>query len=388
MNAEDELLKRRIEIQEKILDALEESNFHGKIDVPFRVGKSHIGVKVLDSVTKKNIKYSKESLKNLWVTDSEKLRDVDVPNTFKVEGKEDLLDNTVIVCWASLGKLKGNFGQVILDEYQNVTTKNTQGFFNGNIKYKSIVAMTATEPKHWAKKVLLGRLALSKVAYVGLEEAIVSKIIADYRIHIVEFDLDDTQYIHKTKKGIEITEATKYSNLCYVIDEKIANFEDASFLFQARMRLLYGSIARQEVVECLASSKFLEDRRGLVFVPYKKLAKKLGHHYHSSSGDKDYNRFKDYEIDQLNLVKAGGVGHTYTGIEYIVIAQATKDYSGLTSQNWGRGLMYKEGEPVDIYILCCKGTVDERWVNDCISNLDPNKIDYLTYKNGVITKKV
>jgi hypothetical protein len=102
MNAEDELLKRRIEIQEKILDALEESNFHGKIDVPFRVGKSHIGVKVLDSVTKKNIKYSKESLKNLWVTDSEKLRDVDVPNTFKVEGKEDLLDNTVIVCWASL----------------------------------------------------------------------------------------------------------------------------------------------------------------------------------------------------------------------------------------------------------------------------------------------
>lgn len=387
MTTKDDLLERRKPIQENVVNALEKVNFHGRVDLPFRVGKSHIGVKVIDRCHELQAPHDRSSFRSLWVTDQEMLRDVDVPEVFNIEGKNNLLNQTKIVCYQSLNKVKGHFDTVILDEYQNVTSRNTEGFFNGNITYNSIVAMSATPPKHWSKRNILEKLGLYRIVYMNIEDAIGSKIISDYKVHVVKFGLDDKNLKFTNKSGQNISEKTKYENLDYVIERFKAEDKDATYLYQTRMRLLYGSSAREDLIKSLVNSKLLKNKRGLVFVPYKKIANDLGPHYHSSSGEEDYLRFKDFEIDQLILVKSGGVGHTYEGIEYIVIGQPTRDFNGITSQNLGRGLMYKEGEPVDMYILCCQDTVEERWVKGALNTLNPEKIEYYNYRDGVIYKE-
>jgi len=199
------------------------------------------------------------------------------------------------------------------------------------------------------------------------------------RITVIKFDLDKFDTYISDSLGNKITERTQYENITKVIDVMKANHQDVSRIAGVRRINIYNSKNRMIALNKLKNYLDSKSKRGLIFTPFKKMAEKFINYFHSTSTSIHYSAFQEGKINSLALVKSGSVGHTYENIEYVVVSSPTQDKAGGTTQSWGRGLLYKEGVPLDIYFLCAKDTVEEtNWLPKALSKLDPAKIQYTT----------
>lgn len=359
--------------QEKVNQAIVDNNYHGLVNVAPRVGKTIIAIRALNSLvgSRRN-----NTFRVLWVTSDQELRDVHTPAEFWEFGFGDLVDCTKFICYQSLAKEEGEYDIIILDEYQHITTRNTKSLLDGKLKSKHILGLSATPPKDYIKKEILVLLKLKEIAELSIDDAAEKGIINDYRINVVKYDLDATDaYIYQKSRDKYITEQERYDGLTYVIGDLQSRFADTSWLIDARRKLLYGSKAKLAKINQLRSR--LQNKRGMIFMPYKKQVETMGAYYHSTSGSKGYDKFKQKKVNSLALIKAGAVGHTYEDIDYVIIGQITRDSFGLTTQSWARGLNFRPGVPVEIYIFCSNNTVEENWLREALIDLDQTKIKYI-----------
>lgn len=371
-------IAKKIE-QDRALSDLQSNDYFGLIKYTIRSGKSLIGVRALDEISKLP---DDQGLPFLWVTADEKLRDFDIPNEFRKHGYDYLLDRLETVCYQSLDKVTGRYAAIILDEYQHITVKNSSTLIARSLVSDHLMGLTATHPKHFIKNYILGKLRLKEISSLTVDEAVEKKIISDYQVKIITFDLDNEETT-EDRFGNKFTEYQKYNSLSGTIEFKKACAEDISFQVMARRNLLYNSLSRRKVIDFISELAAKNNQRGINFVPFKKIAKALGPHYFSGSSDKHYQKFVNEEINQISLVKMGAVGHTYKNVDYVLIGQVTKDYAGFTTQSWGRGLLYREDAVVTIYMLCANGTVEEEWVKNAVSALDPDKIEQISFNDLV-----
>ncbi len=373
--------------QQEAVKTIVASNYRGLVDIVMRYGKTKIGIDTIDKFNNDR-KTSYISLtkgitgivpKVLWVTPSRQLRDKDIPNEFKKFGKEDLLDLTKIVCWTSLHKEEGHYDLIIFDEYQCITIDSVKNIYNGKLIADHAIGLTGTPPKDYAKNYILGKLKLETIITITIDEAIEDNVVSDYRITVIKFDLDKFDTYISDSLGNKITERTQYENITKVIDVMKANHQDVSRIAGVRRINIYNSKNRMIALNKLKNYLDSKSKRGLIFTPFKKMAEKFINYFHSTSTSIHYSAFQEGKINSLALVKSGSVGHTYENIEYVVVSSPTQDKAGGTTQSWGRGLLYKEGVPLDIYFLCAKDTVEEtNWLPKALSKLDPAKIQYTT----------
>lgn len=373
--------------QQEAVKTIVANNYRGLVDIVMRYGKTKIGIDTIDRFNNER-KTSYISLaksitgiapKVLWVTPSRQLRDKDIPNEFKKFGKEDLLDLTKIVCWTSLHKEEGHYDLIIFDEYQCITIDSVKNIYNGKLIADHAIGLTGTPPKDYAKNYILGKLKLETIITITIDEAIEDNVVSDYRITVIKFDLDKSDYYIPDSLGNKITERTQYENITKVIDAMKANHQDVSRIAGVRRINIYNSKNRMIALNKLKNYLDSKSKRGLIFTPFKKIAEKFINYFHSTSTSIHYSAFQEGKINSLALVKSGSVGHTYENIEYVVVSSPTQDKAGGTTQSWGRGLLYKEGVPLDIYFLCAKDTVEEtNWLPKTLSKLDPAKIQYTT----------
>src|SRR4029079_9792503 len=153
---------------------------------------------------------------------------------------------------------------------------------------------------------------------LSIDDAADKKIINDYKINIVYYDLDNTDKYVKNGNYF-VTELKKYEYLSQGIETYRSRGMSSKFLSYARAKIIYGS--RSKLQKSLLLSKKLASFRGMIFLPYKTQVEEFDSYYHSTSGQKHYNLFKKEKVNHLALIKAGGVGHTYENIDYIVIGQ-------------------------------------------------------------------
>jgi len=373
--------------QQEAVKTIVANNYRGLVDIVMRYGKTKIGIDTIDKFNNDR-KTSYISLtkgitgivpKVLWVTPSRQLRDKDIPNEFKKFGKEDLLDLTKIVCWTSLHKEEGHYDLIIFDEYQCITIDSVKNIYNGKLIADHAIGLTGTPPKDYAKNYILGKLKLETIITITIDEAIEDNVVSDYRITVIKFDLDKFDTYISDSLGNKITERTQYENITKVIDVMKANHQDVSRIAGVRRINIYNSKNRMIALNKLKNYLDSKSKRGLIFTPFKKMAEKFINYFHSTSTSIHYSAFQEGKINSLALVKSGSVGHTYENIEYVVVSSPTQDKAGGTTQSWGRGLLYKEGVPLDIYFLCAKDTVEEtNWLPKTLSKLDPAKIQYTT----------
>lgn len=169
-------------VQQEILDNIE-NPAHGLLQLAPRIGKTKLGIEIIKREKPKKV---------LWITPNTKLRDEDIPTEFKQWKALSYLKKTDIICYASLANHTGNYDKIILDEYQDLTVANAKPLLNGKIKYKTIIGLSGTHPKHKDKLDLYNKLELKSLAEMSIDEAVENKLIAPYKIRVIELDLDNT----------------------------------------------------------------------------------------------------------------------------------------------------------------------------------------------------
>lgn len=336
-----------------------------------RVGKTLIGIKASDLLK------DEENFGILWVTKDTKARDIQLPEEFKKYNYEYLLPYVTFICYSSLGNHTGKYTMVILDECQHITVLNSVNLLKRLIAFKYILGLTGTPPKDHMKQYILKKLGVKEISKLTVDEAADAQIISEYQINVLKFNLDNTvkRYNDNTK-----TESQKYNSLSAWVEiskQTLGGENDIAKATELRRTLLYSSKARKNLLKRFAKKLRENNQRGIVFTSFKKDAESLGNYYHGTSTDKYYDQFAEGEINQLVLVKKGSVAHTYYDIDYVFISQLTKDFTGATTQSWGRGLMYREGIVVQVYILCAKDTVEEQWLESALEHVDPSKVKIL-----------
>lgn len=360
-------------IQNQILDNLLYPT-HGLLKLAPRVGKTKLGIEII----KKEKPY-----KILWVTPNTKLRDEDIPAEFKQWKALSYLRKTDIICYASLSNHTGNYDKIILDEYQDLTVSNAEPLLNGKIKYETILGLSGTHPKHKEKQDLYDMLGLQTLSEMSIDEAVENKLIAPYKIKVIELDLDSKdKYIvggSKAKPFMQ-TERSRYDYLTKLINMKLFSGQPVpKFFYLNRMRFLYNLKSKHDFAK-----KFISQLRGrtLIFTGSIAQAEDLCKNtYHSKTDDTKLQKFLKGEINTLACVNAGGVGYTYTDVNNFVITQINSNGKGDSTQKIARSLVLQEGYEAVIYILVVKNTVDEDWLKKVLNDFDKDKVEYLSSKN-------
>ena len=116
----------------------------------------------------------------------------------------------------------------------------------------------------------------------------------------------------------------------------------------------------------------------IVFANTQKQADKIYQHsYHSANPMSTHNLelFSDGRITKLSCVLQLNEGVTIPNLKAGIIMHAYGN-ERKTSQRIGRLLRLNPNEKSTCHILCYKNTVDEKWVEDALKDLDPEKIKY------------
>jgi len=392
-------------IQDEALTAWKNNDYKGLIVMATGVGKSRIPIKYITD----NLNYS-----SIIVVPTEKLRDDNWKEEFiKVHESTTQYNSIERQCYASIGNIKElAFSFVLLDEAHNITENNVKFFENNSIS--DIMALTATVPTDAIKLQLLENLGLTIVYELSLDDAIKLRLVSPYEITIVETTLDNSYSYIKSgnkDKAFSSTESKAYSYVNEKIDKieprvnlpkPVDNFEggfgyvDDSIgrqrgltdkerksldnLIMKRMRIIYNSYAKLQVAKEI--KKLISDKRTIFFCGSISQADEIcDYSYHSKSrDDSSLIQFINEEQNQLSCVDSLNEGMNIPNVDCAVILQCNSKETSLI-QRIGRIVRYRQGHVAKIIIIICKNTVDEKWLNSALSNLDVNKIKRISYSD-------
>lgn len=340
-----------------------------------RFGKTRLTINIIKKIKAKKI---------LWVTPSVKLRDVDIPKEFIKWKAKTYLDKTKIITYHSLHLVKDKYDIVILDEIQEVTLNNTEGFFNGDITTKSILGLTGTMPKHEEKLDIINRLKLNIFKEITIDEAVDKGFVADYTVKVIECNMNDTDKTIKAgskKKPFMTTEFKQYQYLDNTVRKAMFSNNQGlmKFAILNRMRAIYNSKTKENIGHLLL--KTLKGRK-LIFSGSIEQAERFSKNtYHSKTDDIDLNNFLEEKIDTLACVNAGGTGFTYKNVDHFIIVQSNSNKKGNFTQKMTRSIL-KQGDYIaQIWVVSLLNTKDEDWVANALTEFDTKKIEYINIKN-------
>lgn len=358
--------EEKSELQRKVVETINPTQ-SGRLLLAPRAGKTKLAIDIVNRDRPSTV---------LWVTPFSKLAKEDIPNEIKEWG-EDPNVNYKIITWRALGKETGDYDIIFLDEEQYITKNNSQTLIR-NLLRGRVITMTGTETKDFSKLNLIKRLGLEVLYRIDINEAVDIGLLSNYDIKVVGVDMSEVKDISRLKGKFFVSEKENYAYLDKKAEEAISKGDrSASFMVRARTNAIKNSNTKNRV------TRFLLHRlkgRKLLFAPSIKMSGLLcDYTYNSKTDDTDYIRFAKGEIDSLAMVDSGGVGHTYKGIDHLILMQASRDTNGDTSQKIARTLLSQKDYKACIWLICLKGTRDFDWVKSSLSRFDSSKVEFIEF---------
>ena len=167
----------------------------------------------------------------------------------------------------------------------------------------------------------------------------------------------------------------------YSIDNKNLIPRLKKFDILNRMKTIYNLDSKLTVAKQLINK--LEGRT-ISFCGNIEHAKSISEYNYHSKTDKTWlNKFTNKEVNMLSCVNAGGTGFTFNDVNNVVIVQVNSNKKGSISQKIARGLMLDGSGITNIYILCAKDTVDERWLSEVLKDIDVKRVSYYNNLNEI-----
>lgn len=294
-------------------------------------------------------------------------------------------------CYKSISKIKGRtFKYVIFDECHNITEASSEFMKNNNVE--SCIMLTATEPESVTKQLILRQIAPVVFSYT-LDQGVNDGIVQPYHIIVVETQLDNkVKYIEAGSKAKRFYQTEKayyeYLNKLILKFRTVGNYGAADVYVNKRMHFMYGLRSKSEVAKRLINH--LHDRRLLIFCgntnQCEEIAPGFGFHtgIKASEAEINFEKFLNHEIGKLTTCSALNEGHNIDDIDTAVVVQIRSVMKDLIQQ-LGRIVRWRDdktGEEHSImYVVCCRNTVDENWMEAAFEGIDRDRITYISDKN-------
>ena len=317
-----------------------------------------------------------------------------VPEILQIENlkkdieKHNLLDiyNKIedIICYASFDKYKGKSLNIWANEVHRLSELKSD--ISKTINFDKIIVDSATIP--YDVKERLNSIGGFYYHKVSLQEAIDKKILPTPVIYKISTILDN-----ESKRNIK-----KYGkNTSFLTDKKYAESLDKDLEYWKKryaenpsdkwignmLNKIGGNrkkfFSDKKTENCQNLIRYLNNKRFICFTGSIEQADILNSNnsVHSKKTKKQnintLNLFNNKQIDSIFMNKMGREGLNLTDIECVIIIQlGTGNDEGLQFlQSIGRGL---RAENPEIYILYCKDTKDEEFVNKALKHVNNNYI--------------
>jgi superfamily II DNA or RNA helicase len=340
----------------------------GTAAVSMGVGKTLIGLQYIAHYQKVNmdklkvlIVAPKLSIFDSWRSDSEK---------FGIS-----LDNIDFTTYLSLNKHNpNNYDLVILDECHSLLDShlNFLGHYTGRI-----LGLTGTPPRYAdsIKGRMVNQFCPIRYTYIT-DDAVEDEILNDYRIIVHKMNLSNNNNIKIQLKDKEFwTSETK--NYAYWTERVYEANSPKQRQISSIMRMK--AMMDIKTKESYAK-KLLEDieQKCIIFCNTQDQADRICENsYHSKNPDSQSNLdlFSNDDITKLSCVMQlnEGVNIPNLGAGIIMHAYGNERKS---NQRIGRLLRLNPTETAVVHILCYKDTIDEKWVEEALKDLDNKKIKF------------
>ena len=354
------------EIQRIIIDKIKKALFRGIVLVSVRVGKTRIILETIKEISNNdlNIKvlvgYPNIDIKNSWISETEKL---------------NYYPSIEYSTFKSLKKFQDNkYDFIIFDEGHTIPPDNILPIVSKIVKNNdNCIIMSGT----YSEETLLNlkfSTGLQQIVDYSTDDAINDGIVNNFKIEVHLFKLDNTKSVQFG--GLKKWYSTDYKE-CLRMSKKVDESfgKDKMMIALFRMKMINSCQSLIRVVK-----KWIEDNPDKRFILFTG-DEKVGLNYNipmfnSKSKNNDILKdFQEYRSNSLCLIKKGGTGVTYEGLDTILITDINSNSETL-EQRCGRSLLFEEGKESTVHIFCSTENFQMNWLNKSLESINPNRINY------------
>lgn len=294
----------------------------------------------------------------------------------------DMLNSITFTTYLSLNKQDLDYDILILDECHNLLESHLPYLsqFGGRI-----LGLSGTPPRYGnsIKGQIVSRYCPIRYTYIT-NDAVGDKILNDYEIYVHKLALNtnNTLPVETKKMKFYTSEVKNYEYWTGRLNDAKSK-KDQQIASVMRMRAMMNFKTKEEYAQLLLQS--IQDKC-IIFCNTQEQADKLcAYSYHTGNIDSQQNlvMFKEGDIRQLSCVLQLSEGVTIPNLKAGIILHAYGN-ERKSNQRIGRLLRLNPNDKAVVHVLCYQHTIDEKWVQSALADLDPEKIHYVkAYESAV-----
>lgn len=363
-------MSKRNEIQTQALDVAFKHQ-RCSLGISMGVGKTLIGLKYLDHYQQLNM----YKLKVLVVAPKLSIFESWQDDAIKFNLPEQLLEQVTFTTYLSLNKHNPHdYNIIVLDECHSLLASHETFLAN---YHGRILGLSGTPPRYHnsEKGKIISKYCPVMFKYIT-DDAVEDQILNDYRIivHRMSLSTDNTITVNVNNSTFLTSERKSYDYWTKRIGTSVTKKQEqiASVM---RMRVIMDFKTKEDYTRYLLNEI---EEKCIVFCNTQAQADRIcTYSVHSENPDAEANleMFKKDQIDKLSCVLQLSEGVNIPNLRAGIIMHAYGN-ERKSSQRIGRLLRLNPDDTAIVHILCYKETVDERWVNEALKDLDQTKIKY------------
>lgn len=356
----------RDEIQRIIIDKIKNTLFRGIVLASVRSGKSRMLLTAIRELSNNDLDTSilvstpQVDIMHSWVNECEKL---------------EYYPKIEYCNFKSLHKIQDNkYDYIIFDESHAIPLVNILPIVSKIVKNNDKVILASGTYSEDTLLNLKYATDLDLIVNYSTDDAIRDGIVNDFKVQVNLFNLDNTKSVQFG--GLKKWYSTDYKE-CLRMSKKVDESfgQDKMFAALFRMKMINSC---QSLVRNV--KKWIEDNPDKRFILFTG-DEKVGMNYNIpmfNSKSKDNSvlkNFQDYKSNKLCLIKKGGTGVTYEGLDTILITDINSNSETL-EQRCGRSLLFEEGKESVIHIFCSTEQFQLNWLEKSLKSINPDRINY------------
>lgn len=354
------------EIQRIIIDKIKNSLFRGIVLASVRSGKTRILLTAIREISDNDLNTSilvstpQIDIMHSWIQECEKL---------KYYPKIEYCN------FKSLHKIQDNkYDYIVFDESHAIPLVNILPIVSKIVKNNDKVILTSGTYSENTLLNLKFSTGLQQIVNYTTDNAINDGIVNNFKVEVHLFKLDNIKSVQFG--GLKKWYSTDYKEcrrMSKKVDESFGQDKMMSALFRMKMINSCQSLIKNV-------QQWIKDNPNKRFILFTG-DEKVGINYNipmfnSKSKNNDVLKdFQEHRSNSLCLIKKGGTGVTYEGLDTILITDINSNSETL-EQRCGRSLLFEEGKESVVHIFCSTEEFQMKWLINSLKSINPSRVNY------------